>query len=289
MSHHPVLLGLPWDEHSSFLRGTALGPAAIRAALASESTNSWNEDVSDVAPLLADQGDLVLNGAADPGAVISAKVSGLLSRGLTPVLLGGDHAVSWPILRSFRPSFPKLTVLHLDAHPDLYDSFEGDRQSHACPFARVMEEKLCDRLVQVGIRTLNDHQLSQARRFGVEIIPMRAGLGAAFEMVRSLAGPIYVSLDLDVLDPAFAPGIGHPEPGGLTTRELLALLQAIPRGQVVGADIVELNPLNDLRDLTARVAAKCIKELAGLVANQPAPDAKRPPERIQEAVNDTEA
>lgn len=259
----PVLLGLPWDERSSFLRGCAQGPPAIRTALATESSNSWNEDVIDVAPRLGDQGDLVLNGAENPAGLISAKVTALLARGFTPILLGGDHAVSWPILRGLRPAFPQLTILHLDAHSDLYDSFEGDRASHACPFARIMEEKLCDRLVQVGIRTLNDHQSAQAARFGVEIIPMRLGLEAALTAVRGLAGPVYLSLDLDVLDPAFAPGIAHPEPGGLSTRELLSLLQAVPPGQLVGADVVELNPLNDLRDLTARVAAKCVKEIAG--------------------------
>jgi agmatinase len=263
MKVQPVLLGLPWDEHSSFLRGTALGPAAIRAALATESGNSWNEDVVDVAPHLADHGDLVLNGVGDAGHLISAKVTALLSRGLSPILLGGDHAVSWPILRALRPSFPELTVLHLDAHPDLYDSFEGDRASHACPFARIMEEQLCNRLVQVGIRTLNGHQREQAQRFGVEIIPMRSGLEPALEAIRALAGPVYLSLDLDVLDPACAPGVGHPEPGGLTTRELLSLIQAIPRRLLLGADIVELNPRNDFRDLTARVAAKCIKEIVG--------------------------
>lgn len=264
MSDQPVLLGLPWDEHSSFLRGAAQGPSAIRAALASESSNSWNEDVVDVATLLRDEGDLVLNGASDAGGVISASVAAQLSRGLTPILLGGDHAVSWPILRGFRPNFPRLTVLHLDAHPDLYDSFEGNRRSHACPFARIMEEGLCDRLVQVGIRTLNNHQRDQAKRFGVEIIPMRAGLEPALQAIRELAGPVYVSLDLDVLDPAFAPGVGHPEPGGLTTRELLSFLQAVPRGQLIGADLVELNPMNDIRDLTARVAAKCVKEFVGM-------------------------
>jgi len=216
-----------------------------------------------VAPRLGDLGDLVLNGADDPGALISAKVTAALSRGFSPILLGGDHAVTWPILRGLRPAFPHLTVLHLDAHPDLYDEFEGDRLSHACPFARVMEGGLCDRLVQVGIRTLNDHQRAQAARFGVEIIPMQAGLAPALEAIRALTGPVYLSLDLDVLDPAFAPGIAHPEPGGLSTRDLLSLLQAVPAGQLVGADVVELNPGNDIRDLTARVAAKCVKEIAG--------------------------
>ena len=156
-----------------------------------------------------------------------------------------------------------LTVLHLDAHPDLYQSFDNDPHSHASPFARVMEEKLADRLVQLGIRTLNQHQKEQAQRFGVAIVPMRAGVEAMISAARRLEGPLYLSVDLDVLDPAYAPGLSHPEPGGLSTRELLSIIQAIPRGLLIGADVVELNPLNDFRDLTARVGAKAVKEIVG--------------------------
>jgi arginase len=181
------------------------------------------------------------------------------------MLLGGDHSITWPIVRAVRAHRGRdpLTVLHLDAHPDLYDSFEGDRLSHACPFARIMEEGLVDRLVQGGIRTLNRHQTEQARRFGVEIVPMRAGMEALIAVAGRLEGAVYLSVDLDVLDPAFAPGVSHPEPGGLSTRELIAILQAIRPGRLIGADIVELNPRNDLRDSTARVAAKLVKEVVG--------------------------
>jgi arginase family enzyme len=156
-----------------------------------------------------------------------------------------------------------VTVLHLDAHPDLYDELDGRRDSHACPMARILEEGLAARLVLCGIRTANEQQQRQAIRFGVESVPMRGGVGPMLEAVRSLDGPLYLSLDLDVLDPAFAPGLSHPEPGGLSTRELISLIQAIPAGTLVAADLVELNPANDLRDLTARVAAKLVKEIAG--------------------------
>jgi len=126
-----------------------------------------------------------------------------------------------------------------------------------------MEERLAGRLIQVGIRTLNAHQRSQASRFGVEV------LGAdrwreVLPLLGRLRGPVYVSLDLDVLEPALAPGISHPEPGGLTVREVLEILGSI-RVPVVGADIVEFNPAHDVRDLTARVAAKFVKELVGLL------------------------
>jgi len=256
-----TLVGVPWDGNSSFQRGPALAPAAIRAALYAESSNTWNEDVVDVAPILADAGDLALEGQADPYAVIEAKAAALRSRGAVPIFLGGDHSISWPLVRAVRPGLPRLTILHLDAHPDLYDSFDGDPHSHASPFARVMEEKSASHLVQVGIRTLNQHQREQGRRFGVELVPMRSGIEAMVATAHRLEGPVYLSLDLDVLDPAFAPGISHPEPGGLSTRDVLTIIQAIPRGRLVAADVVELNPLNDLRDLSARVAAKLVKEI----------------------------
>ena len=155
---------------------------------------------------------------------------------------------------------PAIDVVHIDAHSDLYDELHGDRLSHACPFSRIMEEGLVSRLVQLGIRTLNAHQRAQAERFGVEVFEMRDwrpedGLPA------DLAGPLYLSLDLDALDPAFAPGVSHPEPGGLSTRQLLDILQALP-APLIGADLVELNPLRDPLGLTARVAAKLLKEIA---------------------------
>ncbi len=258
----PTLLGIPYDLGSSFQRGPALAPAAIRAALQSPSTNGWNEDVVQVADV-ADAGDLSFDDGHDPYEVIVGGVEAIFARGGLPLLLGGDHAITWPILQAVRPHAPRLTILHLDAHHDLYDSFEGNPRSHASPFTRILEQGLCDRLVQVATRCPSGEQQSNIEKYGVEVVPMRAGLDAMRATVAGLRGPLYLSLDLDVLDPAFAPGVSHPEPGGLTTRELLTLIQTIPHGQLVAADIVELNPVNDLRDLTARVAAKCLKEVLG--------------------------
>jgi arginase family enzyme len=141
----------------------------------------------------------------------------------------------------------------------LYDEFDGSRVSHACPFARIMEERLAKRLIQVGIRTLNRHQREQAEKFGVEILPM--SLLPVYDRVK-VRGPVYISFDMDVLDPAFAPGISHREPGGMSVREAIAHLHAI-EGTVVGADIVELNPAQDVSGMTAIVAAKILKELMG--------------------------
>lgn len=152
-----------------------------------------------------------------------------------------------------------MVVLHVDAHPDLYDELEGNRLSHACPFARVMEERLAVRLVQVGIRTMNAHQSRRAERFGVEVIDMRAW---AAGVRPRLAGSLYVSIDLDGLDPAFAPGVSHREPGGLSVRDVVDLVHALP-GPLVGADLVEFDPAQDPLGLTAPVAAKLAKELTG--------------------------
>ncbi|MDP1569520.1 MAG: agmatinase [Vicinamibacterales bacterium] len=253
-----ALLGLPYDASSSFLRGAAGAPPLIRQALQSPSSNGWSERGADALRGLEDAGDAEV--PAEPAAAraaIEQAVRGVLARGWRPLSLGGDHSVTYPILRAFAGRHAGLTVVHLDAHGDLYDEFEGDRYSHACPFARAMEEGLAARLIQIGVRTLNAHQQAQARRYGVEQYGMDRWAEAPLE---ALTGPVYVSLDLDVLDPAFAPGISHPEPGGLSVREVVSLIHRIG-GDVVGADVVEYNPALDVRDLTARVAAKLIKEV----------------------------
>jgi agmatinase len=254
-----VLVGVPWDEQSSFARGAALGPAAIRAAMHSASSNLSTESGLDLDgdPRLRDAGDVAVPPGAAAPAAIEGAVREILASGARVLVLGGDHAVTYPVVRAHAERYPGLTVVHLDAHPDLYDAFEGNRLSHACPFARILEEGLARRLVQVGIRTQNAPQREQAVRFGVEQVDMRAWRP---DIVVEADGPVYVSVDLDVLDPAFAPGVSHPEPGGLSAREVIGFLQRL-RGSVVGADVVELNPARDAGDATARVAAKLAKEL----------------------------
>jgi len=257
----PTLIGLPYDGSSSHQRGAAGAPPLIRRALFSDATNVWSESGVDLGAdgALHDAGDVELAGAGDDvRARIEAAVARLLDGGARPLALGGDHSVTYPAVRAFRGRHPRLTVLHLDAHADLYDSYAGDRHSHACPFARIMEEGLVQRLVQVGVRTLNGHQRAQARRFGVEVVEMREWHDGRRV---GLDSPVYVSLDVDVLDPAFAPGVSHREPGGMSTRQVIGIIQSI-NVPLVGADIVELNPRADPVGLTATVCAKLVKELA---------------------------
>ena len=263
-----TLIGAPWDGSSSFQRGAAAAPASIRQALWSPSSNSCNEHGDDLSAegVLDDAGDIAVG--EEPAAArvaIEAAVYGVLARGGRPLVLGGDHSITYPILRACSAHGERPSIVHFDAHGDLYDSFDEDRYSHACPFARVMEEGLARRLIQVGVRTVTAHQRDQATRFGVEMFgPVR--WREALPVIAALQEPIYVSLDLDVLEPMLAPGLSHPEPGGLTIRDVLEALEAI-HAPVIGGDIVEYNPANDLRDLTARVAAKFVKELVGLLRN----------------------
>lgn len=258
-----ALLGIASDENSSFLRGAAAAPPLIREALRSDSANPYTEsgvDVSDPA-VLADAGDLEPPAGEAAVDAITQEVAALLDLGYAPLALGGDHFVTFPVLRALRRRYDRLAILHFDAHPDLYDDFGGNRLSHASPFARIMEAGLADRLLQVGVRTLTPHQREQVARFGVEIVEMRD-----FDERRDLAfdEPVYVSFDLDALDPAFAPGVSHHEPGGLTTRQAISVIQRL-RGRIVGGDVVELNPSRDLHGVTAMTAAKLVKEITARI------------------------
>jgi len=255
-----VVLGVPYDENSSFMKGPASAPSRIRETLSSGAMNLCSESGIDlgVEPRFYDLGDLNLSIGAATFKQIEKGIADLLERKTYILSLGGDHAITYPILKAYRKKYDKLCILHFDAHPDLYDEFKGNRYSHACPFARIMEENLAERLVQIGIRTMNPHQQAQAERFGVDVIDMQKWRP---NKILGLTGPVYLSLDMDVLDPAFAPGVSHPEPGGLSTRDVLQIIQGI-HGPIVGADIVEFNPKRDPSGITATAAAKFLKEIA---------------------------
>ena len=256
----PTLIGIPFDANSSYMRGAAGAPAKIRESMHCDASNMWSEVGVDVgAPgAFADRGDLQLRDEI-AFAAIEQTIHGSLAEGEQPVSLGGDHSITYPILRTLGKCYPDLTIVHFDAHPDLYDEFAGNRLSHACPFARIMEEGLAKKLVQVGIRTMNGHQRAQAKTFGVEVVEMESL--PAYDRLE-LQGPVYISFDVDVLDPAFAPGVSHREPGGMSVREAIAHLHAI-QGRIVGADLVEYNPVQDVSGATATVAGKILKEILG--------------------------
>lgn len=255
-----ALIGIPWDANSSYMKGPAEAPPKIRNAFHNPSANTWSEQGIDIGEkdLLHDVGDITVS-PDHPLEDIEIAISALLEMKIPIITLGGDHTVTYPVIKAFRKNYSSFSILHFDAHPDLYDELDGNRISHACPFARIMEENLADRLVQVGVRTLNGHQREQAKRFGVEILEMK-DMDAIPELEFEM--PLYISFDLDTLDPAFAPGVSHFEPGGLSTRQAILILQSIKAPSIIGADIVEYNPRRDSQGMTAMVCAKIFKEMA---------------------------
>jgi arginase len=255
------VIGIPFDANSSFLKGSSLAPDRVRLMEKEGSANAYAENGTEIKKNVnfLDLGDIVFEETNPKRAFhkIENQIAELISNNEKVISIGGDHSITYPIVSAFSKKIEKINILHLDAHSDLYDNFDNNIYSHASPFARIMESGKVNSLTQVGIRTLNTHQREQARKFNVEIIEMK-DLNTDF--IQKLKSPLYISVDLDVLDPAFAPGISHHEPGGMTTRELLNIIQKI-EATIIGADIVEYNPVRDVNNMTAMVAYKILKEL----------------------------
>ncbi|MCG8684325.1 MAG: agmatinase [Desulfobacterales bacterium] len=259
------ILGIPFDENSSFRKGALGGPARIRESYISDSANLWTETGIDLGNHgnLFDVGDVDCSGkTTETFHRITDSVKTLLDHNNRVISLGGDHSVTFPVIRAFADYYPNLNILHLDAHPDLYDSLKDNPLSHACPFARIMEQKLAGRLVQAGIRTMTGHLRDQAEKFNVEVHEVRFGMDWLDSL--EFEGPVYLSIDLDCMDPAFAPGVSHHEPGGLSSRQVIDIIQKF-KGQLIGGDIVELNPDRDFISMTAMTAAKLLKEMMGRI------------------------
>lgn len=259
-----AVLGVPFDEKSSYLRGAAGGPAAIREASTGKCYNEYSELGVNLAEetVLVDLGDVDVSGDVDKTfAAIEKEVAAILAKGAVPIILGGDHSITYPVLKAFAPKYKALDVLHFDAHPDLYDELYGDRLSHACPFARIMEDGLAKGLVQVGIRAATPDHKARAMKHGVRMIEMK---DIADPLFLKFANPLYISFDLDALDPAFAPGVSHHEPGGLSTRQAIQIIQAL-KARIVGFDIVELNASRDPSGITAAAAFKLMQETMGKI------------------------
>ena len=257
------ILGIPFDENSSFLKGSAKAPQKIIKAFYSDSSNAYSENGFNCRN--TEKIKILDNLELPYGKFAIEKIRAIVKEELEKsnhiLSIGGDHSITFPIIEAFSAKYDSLNILHFDAHPDLYDDFDNNPFSHASPFARIMENNLVKRLVQIGIRTLNDHQIDQVNRFGVEVIEMK---DFDSDLVLQFTGPVYISLDLDGLDPAYAPGVSHPEPGGLSTRNIINIIHSL-KGQVIGGDIVEYNPDKDINDITATTGAKLMKELIGKI------------------------
>ena len=249
-----TLQGIRFDAKSSFLQGAADAPPAIRSVLYSGAGNFFTENHLNLEETtLDDMGDFIINSYFDIEEITLQNIT----KGVPLFTIGGDHSITYPIVKAIVKTYGSIDILHIDAHTDLYDEFEGDKYSHACPFARIMEDKLAVRLVQVGIRTMTRHHKDQIERFGVDVREMR---DLSLDNISKFDNPLYISLDMDGLDPAYAPGVSHHEPGGLTSRQVIDLINQI-NSPIIGADIVEYNPNRDNHEVTASLAAKLLKEI----------------------------
>ncbi len=273
------IVGIPTDVGTTNRPGARHGPRQIRDA--STQIRLINQ-ATGVAPFhlvrCADLGDSPVNPAdtIDCLARIETFLKGVVDRGIVPMCLGGDHLVSLPILRALARDRP-LGMIHFDAHTDFYESyFGGFRYTHGTPFRRAAEEGLLDlkRVVQIGIRgsTYDGEDVAWARSRGVRIVTIEEfserGPDAVMSEARAILGdgPVYVSFDIDALDPAFAPGTGTPEIGGLTTREAVRMIRALDGLDLVGADLVEVSPPLDPSSLTAWTAVNLVFELLCVLA-----------------------
>jgi agmatinase len=275
-----ALLGAPFDGGVSFRPGARFGPSSIRQA-SRHLRPAYNpmQDVSPFSVLQAvDAGDVPCNPFDIDAALqqIDDGVSDLLASGARPVMLGGDHTIALGGLRAVARAHGPVALIHFDAHLDTWNSYFGADRTHGTIFRRAHEEGLLiqDASTHVGIRgpLYAAEDLTDDATFGFEIVRAedldRIGLEEIVDRVRRRAGdaPVYLSIDIDVLDPAFAPGTGTPEMGGLTSRELLALVRALPREQLVAADLVEVSPAYDHAEITSLAAATLGYEITSLMA-----------------------
>jgi agmatinase len=274
-----AVLGAPFDSGASYRPGARFGPGAVRAA--SKLLRPYHPAL-DVHPWeahqVADAGDLAINPFDIASAVqdIQRGATQALERAERLVTLGGDHTIALPLLRAVHGRRGPCALVHFDAHLDTWDTYFGASYTHGTPFRRAAEEGLLDleHSMHVGIRgpLYASSDLADDARLGYVVLSTaeisRAGVTEALERIRRRVGkrPIYVSVDIDVLDPAHAPGTGTPEPGGLTTRELQELLRGLRGLEIAGADVVEVSPAYDHAEITALAAAQVAYELLALMA-----------------------
>jgi len=261
-----TILGIPFDGKSSFRKGAAGGPDAIRQASTAKSINLFTESGIDLAQdtTIIDAGNMVYTGNYESYTTsIEHKINEILQTDSIPVVLGGDHSITYPVVRGMLHKYHPLNIVWLDAHPDIYPEYEGDRYSHACPMARILELDGIGTVVQAGIRSTTRNLNNSLHEAGVQVITT-----ARFEEIAglSLPGSTYLSVDIDLLDPAYAPGVGNPVPGGISTRQLINTIHSF-NFSVSGFDVVEVNPDYDHASITSAAAAKIVMEIVGHIVS----------------------
>jgi agmatinase len=274
-----AVVGIPFDAGTSYRPGARFGPSHIRES--SRLLRPYNP-AQDASPFalaqVVDAGDIAVNPFNIALAVeqIEAGIDELIEDGKRLVTLGGDHTIAYPILKSLHKKHGPITVIHFDAHLDTWDTYFGAPLTHGTPFRRASEEGLIDleSCMHVGIRgpLYAEADLSDDKRLGFEVVTSvdmdTLGVAGVIKRMLERVGnkPVYVSIDVDVLDPAFAPGTGTPEMGGLSSREMLALIRSLDAVNLIGADIVEVSPQYDSAQITGFAAAHMAYELITIMA-----------------------
>ncbi|GAA2265624.1 agmatinase [Streptomyces amakusaensis] len=279
-----AVVGVPFDSGVTYRPGARFGGNAIREA--SRTLRPYNP-AQDVYPFhysqVADAGDISANpfDLNDAMETIEAGADELLSGGARLMTLGGDHTIALPMLRAVARKHGPVAVLHFDAHLDTWDNYFGQQYTHGMPFRRAVEEGILDTsaLSHVGTRgpIYGKQDLDDDAKLGFGIVTsadvMRRGVDEVIEQLKERIGkrPLYISIDIDVLDPAHAPGTGTPEAGGLTSRELLEIVRGLADCRLVSADIVEVAPAYDHADITSVAASHAAYELITIMSKQMAP------------------
>lgn len=259
-----VLYGMPMDFTVSFRPGSRFGPARIReVSIGLEEYSPYlDKSLEDI--VYFDAGDLLLpfGNAARSLDLIGEFVRKLLDDGKFPFGLGGEHLVSWPVIREMYAKYPDLAVIHIDAHADLREQYEGEPLSHSTPIRKAAELMGGSNIYQFGIRSGSREEFAYAREH-IHFYPFEVAEPLKRVLPKLAGRPVYVTIDIDVLDPSAAPGTGTAEPGGITSRELLEAVHSIARSdiRVVGADIVEVAPVYDPSEQTQIVASKLVREM----------------------------
>ncbi|GIP24694.1 agmatinase [Paenibacillus sp. J22TS3] len=259
-----VIYGMPMDFTVSYRPGSRFGPARIRQASVGLEEYSPYLDKSIVDMTYFDAGDLLLpfGNAARSLEVIGEYVRGLLNDGKFPIGLGGEHLVSWPIFQEVYAKYPDLALIHIDAHADLRENYEGEPLSHSTPVRKAAELMGGKNIYQFGIRSGSKEEFLYARE-NINFYPFEVAAPLKQALPKIGRRPVYVTIDIDVLDPSAAPGTGTAEAGGITSKELLEAVHLIAGSDVnvVGCDLVEVAPIYDPTEQTQIVAAKLIREM----------------------------
>jgi agmatinase len=260
-----VIYGMPMDWTVSFRPGSRFGPARIREVSIGLEEYSPYQDKELEEVKYFDAGDIPLpfGNAQRSLDMIEDYIDGLLEQGKFPLGLGGEHLVSWPVMKAMYKKYPDLAIIHFDAHTDLRDSYEGEPLSHSTPIKKVCDLIGPKNVYSFGIRSGMKEEFKWAKEVGMNLFKFEV-LEPLKKVLPTLAGrPVYVTIDIDVLDPAHAPGTGTLEAGGITSKEMLDSILAIANSDinVVGADLVEVAPVYDHAEQTQVAASKFIREI----------------------------